>query len=248
MASYSLTRTPVPSSPATLEEASSLLAEICRRQQRLHVGRPLARLLGLLSLGGRTVALFERLQGPSLRSVLASSSPQAQAAAPALVRALIRLHDDFGSHGDLKPEHVFLDGGEVAFIDPLPERGEWIGTPGYVPPMHRGGRPDDLGSLAAILAELWGGTLGWRDWFRRRRVYWETGDERYLEMLREGAFGAPAPIRQWIEEVGQKILDCRELRDAWSSQTVRWCRGRLEALAVALGEPQPRKWWQVWKS
>jgi hypothetical protein len=250
--SPSPTLTPFPCAPATLEQAASLLQEACQRQQRLQVECPLARLLASLRLGGRVAALFERLRGPSLRSLLVEAPEQARATVPALARALLRLHETFGAHGDLKPDHVFVDRGEVVFIDPLPETNEWIGSLGYTPLSAwamMNDRLKDLGSLAAILAELWGGTVGWEKQLTFDPLEFEPSQP--LEVMREGTAAVPAPVRSWILEVGQAMFGNTPADSGW-------CRSRLIALAGMFGpdglpeggkEPSPvesKRWWQFW--
>jgi hypothetical protein len=242
----SLTGPLLPAAPASLEEASSLLQEACRRQQEAGADCPLARLLALWHLGGRPAALFERLRGRSLRYLLTHAPAAARAAAPAVVHALTALHDTFGGHGDLKPEHVFVDNGRVVFIDPLPEGVRWVGSLGYALPVLGGGADDgprkDLGSLAAILAELWGGTVGWD----QQVVYClaNFGNGRFrcagfepahvLRRMREGTAAVPAPVQAWILGVGQDLLD--DWADAGARCDPGWSRSRLEALTSLFRE------------
>jgi hypothetical protein len=231
------------SAPASLEAASSLLQEACRRQEAAGADSPLARLLAWLNLGGRPAALFERLRGTSLRTLPTHAPDAARATVPALTRALMRLHESFGGHGDLKPEHVFVDDGRVTFIDPLPEGVEWVGSLGYALPI-AGGADDgplrDLASLAAILAELWGGTVGWDGQFvycvanlrngRFRCPGFELADG--LQRMREGTTSVPVPIRAWILDIGQVIFEDWTAAGGGSRRGPDRCRERLEALAL----------------
>lgn len=226
--------------PATLEQASLLLGQACLRQQRAGAGCPLARLLLVLQLGGRAAALFERLRGPCLRSLLAEAPQEARAAVPAIARALLLLHDTFGGHGDLKPEHIFLDDGRVVFIDPLPEQCEWAGSLGYALPLFGPdqGRLKDLGGMAAILAELWGGTVGWDERFVYRVANLHNGRfscrgfelGHVLSRMQEGTASVPPAVRSWILEAGQGLV---------AAEGPEWCRGRLEALEIAVRQELP---------
>jgi hypothetical protein len=238
----------LPAAPASLEEASSLLQEACRCQEAAGADCPLARLLALWHLGGRPAALFERLRGRSLRYLLTHAPAAARAAAPAVVHALMALHDTLGGHGDLKPEHVFVDNGRVVFIDPLPEGVGWVGSLGYALPVLGGGADDgprrDLGSLAAILAELWGGTVGWDQRcvyclanFRNGRFRcagFEPAD--VLRWMREGTSGVPAKIQAWILSVGQDLLNDWDWAAAAVGRDPGWSRMRLEALASVFAQ------------
>jgi hypothetical protein len=236
----------LPSAPATLEQANSLLKEACRRQQRVEAGGPLARLYALLDLDGRAAALFERLHGKSLRSLLAAAPGEARAQIPAIVRSLMQLHDTFGEHGDLKPDHIFLENGEARFIDPLPEKSGWIGSVGYALPFMiwglESGRLKDLGSLAAILAELWGGTVGWDEELIHCMANLNNGRfrcsgfkiEHVLDRMRDGTTAVSPPVRSWILEIGQGILDTCRVADTGPPGDPGWCRSRLKALASAL--------------
>jgi hypothetical protein len=237
-----------PSAPATLEQANWLLEGACRRQQRVEAGDPLARLHALLDLDGRAAALLERLHGQSLRSLLAAAPGEARGLIPAMVRALMVLHDTFGEHGDLKPDHIFVENSEVRFIDPLPEESGCIGSLGYALPCMvwglASGRLKDLGSLAAILAELWGGTVGWDEELILRMANLKNGRfacrdfkvEHVLDRMRDGTTAVPPPVRSWILDIGQGILDTLRVADTGRPGDPGWCRSRLEALASALCE------------
>jgi hypothetical protein len=237
----------LPSAPASLEQAGSLLEDACRRQQDQGAEWPLARLFAVLRLGGRPAALFERLHGRSLRSLLADAREKAQATVPVLVRALTLLHDTFGAHGDLKPDHVFVDDGRVVFIDPLPEKSGWIGSLGYALPFMYyemdNGRLKDLGSLAAMLAELWGGSVGWDKPLARCMA--NLNNDRFscrefelthvLDRMRDGTAAVPLPMQSWILDIGQAFLDYWTIADAAPRRDPGWCRGQLEALALRFG-------------
>lgn len=235
-----------PSAPVSVEQACSLLEEAWQRQQQVNGDIPLPRLFALFHLGGRPAVLLERLRGPSLTSLLAETPKKAQAVLPAVVQALLQLHNTFGKHGDLKPDHIFVETDRVVFIDPLPENDQWVGSLGYTVPSpgieRDGGLLRDLGSLAAILAECWGGNVGWDEGFVRCLANLHNGRFRCrgfqlsqgLDRMREGTRAVPSPVRSWILEIGQEIF--RDPFRGAAEQPVgpAWCRERLGWLASAL--------------
>jgi hypothetical protein len=231
--------------PKTLEEAAVLLEQASARQLRFAGALPLAKVFQVVDLGGFPAALCERAPGKSLRSLIAEEPERARQVMPSVAQALADLHDTFGEHGDFKPDHVFVAQEEVVLIDPLGEKSAWIGSIGYVLPcglLRPAGTPiADLAGLASVLAEVWGGTVGWDG----RLVYclinhfngrfsWGLSLVQVRERMCEGLQGVPAPIRSWILEVGQRILNTWELQEARSLPDAGWCRGQLGALVRRL--------------
>jgi hypothetical protein len=229
--------------PRSLDEASALLERACRRQRETGCGRPLAVLLETLSLDDRPAALFERAPGVSLRSLMAEAPDEARAAIPCVARALSRLHEVFGGHGDLKPEHIFVGNGEVVFIDPLDIEDQWVGSLGYVLPCVWWHGEDtavlrDLTGVAAVLAEAWGGNVGWDGGLVHRLLnYLADADlagcagADVPERMKAGLRPAPPSLRQWILDAAAAALGTYNLAEPEPPRELEWSRGRLEALA-----------------
>jgi len=135
--------------------------ELALERQRDVTCRALARLVDRLELAGVTVSLHERAPGCELAML---PPDRARACLPAVARALVELHGQFGAHLDLKPAHIFVDGDRVTFIDPLPLDYVLFGSLGYSLPLL--GDPKlprdealllrDAIGLAAIAAESYG--------------------------------------------------------------------------------------------
>jgi hypothetical protein len=229
--------------PDSLEEAGALLERACARQRDAGCGRPLARLLDVLSLGELPAALLERAPGISLRSLMATAADDACQSFPSITRALADLQQTFGWHGDLKPDHVFLANGEVVFIDPLTGEDEWHGSIGYILPSLWRAEHDwlglrDLAALAAMLAEAWGGDVGWDGHFLYRLINLFNGRfGRGIELaaipqeMQHRLWSVPPSLQEWILEVTEAILQTWELPSPVTLRDSAWCRGRLDALA-----------------
>jgi serine/threonine protein kinase len=243
----SLTGPLFPCAPASLKQASSLLEKACRRQQEIKAKDcPLARLLAFKSLGNRPVALFERLHAPSLRSLMLGAPDKARLAIRPIVQSLIQLHKTFGKHGDLKPDHIFVDDSSVMFIDPLGENEVCMGSLGYALPYvgrKNIGDIQDLGGMAAILAELWGGSVHWDEELINSLANIMNGRFSYrnfkvthiLDRMREGTITVPAPIRSWILDIGQIIVDDWSMGSEAKLGQARSCHDRLESLVGLFG-------------
>jgi hypothetical protein len=228
--------------PRTLDEAAALLERACARQRRSGDAGPLARLHEVVELGGRPAALLERAPGESLRSSVDGDPARARRVMPGVARALQALHDAFGGHGDLKPDHIFVDGDEVRFVDPLGDDSEWMGSIGYALPFvaqTAGPLAADLAALAAVLAEVWGGTVGWDGRLAYALVNQLNGrfgrylpPEQVLARMREGLRGVPPPVASWVLEVGRTVLRVRPAAGGHATPDAAWCRARLSALAA----------------
>jgi hypothetical protein len=202
--------------------------------------------------------LLERLRGESFATL---DRALARQAIPALCHAVVALHETYGVHGDLKPPHVYLEGDEVVLIDPVGEGewigsvGYSLGLPPWgslkgmtqkaqdahlavfgVGPMSREvleevSRLRDLGALAAIVAELYEGSLRWD-----RGVLYGLGDgpgRAGLECsvlwsaMEEGTQPVPEPYRTWVLSAAESALG------VWQGRRPEpgWCRQMLTRLA-----------------
>lgn len=243
-------------------DASQFLKKVVVWQQALPADLPLARALGSRKIEGHHTALYELLQGPPLRSALPLTSDGVlghsdfadnHGSAPAwtalaqLTEAVLALHEFGVRHGDLKPEHVFLESGTCRLLDPLPTPlapryqqdpgSTWLGSPGYA--LHaQSAALRDLQGLAAIGIELFGIEPGWREaFFSARPVgttvsfvhYVSTAEERYdrhiavIERL-------PGHFADWVIDVlhASDILPFFPRRP--SNPEPLWCKAMLERL------------------
>jgi hypothetical protein len=202
--------------PSSLQEAAALLLAGVQRQMERGAERPLPRIHRLVELGGLPAVLMERVWGPSLRELMRRDREQAVSKLEPIKRSIAQLHAVFGAHGDLKPEHVLFESStqEVVLLDPLGDAtATWIGSVGYALP-HVGGLLRDLGALAAMVAEAFGGTLGWNGRVAyclanrgNGRFSWGIRNERVHEAMREGTRNVPQPWRDWALEVGAACVD-----------------------------------------
>ena len=132
---------------------------------------------------------------------------------------------------------------------PFRRNAEWIGSLGYALPFMIWGidnaKLKDLGSLAAIVAELWGGTAGWDEQLVYCMANLHNGRFRcrssklmqVLDRMAAGTAALPSPVRSWILDVGQGILNSFTVADAAPRRDPecvvcswrRWprCQGRL---------------------
>ncbi|MCZ6690955.1 MAG: phosphotransferase [Planctomycetota bacterium] len=227
----------------TQEQAEELLVAACdRHETALSVRLP--RLLGRRDLAGVPVAIFEYLRGRSL----GDAAPLPPAESGLLIRdvasALGELHDVFGAHGDIKPDHIFLQGPDrmVKFIDPL-SHPHWLGSVGYMLGWHRSAGPDDeearglrdLGALVAIIAEMHGGDVGWDGglvYLLANRGNGRFGRgldfDRVRDDLRKGLSEVPSRLQSWAMEMGERYLDHIE---GGGIPDKGYCRGKLKELA-----------------
>jgi hypothetical protein len=243
--------------PRSLQEAARLLQDACEQQRVTRCGRPLARLLDVFTLGGQPAALYERAPGRSLRALMAADPDAARAAIPAIAIDLFLLHESFGRHKDLKPDHIFVNGTEVVFIDPLPRQGDWLGTLGYLLPAGPWRVPEepleDLAALAAIIAEVWGAQVGWNERFVREllnsingRFGTPVNPLRILEILEKMREDfrpvVPPSLREWVLEVTRTVLRTWVLSGPMLPES-GWSRAQLETLAKDY--PRFRRDWRT---
>lgn len=218
-----------------LDAARALLRGACTEQQTHGNERPLARLHGVLELPSGPVAVYERIESRAWRDTLRQPGNPPEGAIRATARALLALHRRFGAHGDLKPEHILWSGLDAVFIDPLPASQHWLmGSIGYTLPglcVPERGRPEtrehalvDLAALAAIIAESYGGTLGWSG--RLTYILANRGNGRFgrgasLEDLRplaeQGTHAVPSPLRAWVLDVVERCAN--ELNRMYGAKT-----------------------------
>ena len=216
----SLTGPFVLGAPRSLNEAARLLTAACIRQRERVGPVPLARLLRTVDLAGLPGALIERVHGSDFRRLMTYHGDDARASLPQLAGALAHLHETFGGHGDLKPEHIFLSDSGVKFIDALCDA-EWVGSVGYTlgrvgqrfstggPEEEEADRLTDLAALAAMIFELWGAYPEWDG----RLAYlianqgngrfgsgldWEAVEARFLE----AGTVLPVAYQGWTASVG----------------------------------------------
>ena len=208
--------------PLGTDEAEAILRDSCARQGRTGAGRPLALLLDVLDLAGVTVALYERVWGDTLAARIHYCPEDARLLVPRLARALRELHRTFGGHGDLKPAHIYWTQEGPVFIDPLGPSA-YIGSVGYALPCCLGAdgpddgdplRVRDLGALAQILAEMWGGSLGWDGQLvhaiancGRGRFDRGLDPESVRRTMDEGTAAIPTELRRWTREAAGAVFD-----------------------------------------
>jgi hypothetical protein len=124
-------------------------------------GDLLPRLLGQGVVAGRPALVLERLRGPSLRQLFLEKKTVEPAAFVQLLEALARgAEGRLAFHGDLKPDHVFLEGGprliDPAFRTETPRF--YTVTPEYNP-LLAVGPVADVVAVVAMLAESFTGAL-----------------------------------------------------------------------------------------
>lgn len=148
---------------------------------------------------GGIVLLMERLEG---------RRPESAEDIAAVLEALAEAAERgvFVSHGDLKPEHVFIDGGRVRLCDPAPDfadpalRGL---TRTYNPHAYRGVAADVAG-CATMLRYLPGNLDGHIGWHWTEQVLrgpeapeWARDYRAALTMLRADLAGPVVPPDSW---------------------------------------------------
>lgn len=192
--------------------AQLLLDSTTDRQRGVDRG-PLARFVDRIDLDGVGVTLHERAVGHA----------PARGDIPAVARALAELHDVLGYHGHLVPAHIFVDGAQVTFTDPLPAYPFVLGAIGYDLPIaaqalepHDEGRLlRDVVAMIAITAELCDCDLGWNasfiEFFERWgntgvRGPWHVSRELEDFYLRTQTIGDPI-LRGWVDAAARLVLD-----------------------------------------
>ncbi len=236
-----------------LDAARALLRGACAEQQAYGNERPLARLHGLLELPSGPAAVYERIESRAWRDTLGQPGHLPEGAIRATARALRRLHQRFGAHGDIKPEHVLWSGPDAVLIDPLPAAQHWLmGSIGYSLPglcVPERGRPEtrehalvDLASLAAIIAESYGGTLGWSG--RLTYILANRGNGRFgrgagpedlRPLAEQGTQTVPPPLRTWVLDVVDQCTN--ELNRVYGAKTALpegYCARQLSRLEEIL--------------
>ncbi len=225
-------------SPHNLTEAARLLTSSAERIQSHVAGLPLAQVHAILDLDGLPGVLEERLTGFCLRNWLRCSDEVPSQMISPLAKSVQSLHEGpFGPHGDLKPDHAFLDRqtGEIRWIDPLVSAC-WLGTPGYTLNMPVGQDPGstwwepklfeelrrlkDLGALAAIVAEMFGGSLGWGAETISAMANQDNGrfgrgfdPPAVRESHRIGTANIEPPaLREWVIEMADATFDAGRLK------------------------------------
>jgi hypothetical protein len=208
--------------------------------------RVLAPLVDRIELAGVVAALHER---PAGRSLAAMDQNEIRSKLPAIAGALVELHDTFGNHGDLRPQHVYVDGDRVTFTDPFPSDppGIAIGTAGYSLPFLAKTPGDvrderllvrDLGAFACIAAEAHGAPLGWERYLVRLTGAWQHKHfnngfpmrAQIDETTAALAAIADADARGWIANAAAVVLQSFETGGAIPAGTAR---RHLEGLASA---------------
>lgn len=135
------------------------------------------------------------------------------------------MHEDFGVHGDLKPEHV-LTGfeGELGpwLLDPLgPLAGKLLGTVGWQLPLPGSSPPalSDLVAMAQIVGACWNDALPW------------TGGLAYsLNNINNGRFGRGLSLEALRDGLSRAYSEVPEPWRAWAQRSVdrfyaSWQRG-----------------------
>jgi len=203
---------------------------------------PLPALVETLDLGGRAAAVYERLRGNSVRQLMGRDRRTAFLALPAIASALYTLHHTHGSHGDVKPDHVFVDGEDVCFVDPLSRDSRSFGTVGYSVPFGWHRKVADVLALAATAAEIAGGTVGWNAQTSSRIADRHTrfgrgpslGSELSAALL-SGTEPVPAPLRTWIRAtiaVAIEVIVASDVSENPVFPDREWADERLAALVA----------------
>ena len=207
--------------PTEGTEAEELLASVAEKQLKNPSPR-LAELYSIEELGGVKTAVMEFVNANTLRWKIKYWPEEAKELIGHLANSLLELHRTFGPHGDLKPNHIFLTNDGVKFIDPLvPNR--WIGSIGYALPLLTEDKDEslekcmfmrDLGALAQMIAEMWGGSFHWDG----RLIYLLVNQfngrfgrglnvDSVKQFMLDGTDTIDEPIRSWVREVGLALWE-----------------------------------------
>lgn len=129
------------------------------RRQACPRDLPLPQLERLTTAAGRPCAIWQWVEG----EVLPDPRQLDDTSVVRVARALARLHAGYGTHGDLRPEHVVWTAAGPIFVDPLAnlvERG--VGPMGWTLPV-RWNHPTlaDVASLVQWVAVAHGARLPW---------------------------------------------------------------------------------------
>jgi hypothetical protein len=236
----------------TEAQARALLEAACEAQKRRPC-RVLPAFLGSVEIEGVFAAFFERLPGTSLAQEQPDGPSSLQSFCRNIAVALLDMHATFGPHGDVKPAHIYCSGTDcnVRLLDPLVDA-EWFGSIGYTlgPNMcsndrEKVGRTQDVAALVPILAEIFGGDLGWgRDVLlslcnRFNGRFGRGFDvERLRANLERELADVPSPIREWALKVGRDYIGfygdtnappaAAPLEEDWAGERLR----ELAAIAI----------------
>ncbi len=216
------------------KDVAKLLYKACVRQQRAPTS-VLPALRGGGTLGDLPFARHERLKGTTLRTMVAMDD----GIWPQIAAALLKLHNEFGPHGDLKPETILLQcDQQVRFLDPICDA-VWFGTSGYTLGTVVNRRLADLGALVALMAELYGADVRWRGipmMLARQRQGGPPVDSNRLAIgLDQALHHLPPTLRAWAMEVGRAYIEhaCKG-----TEPDSQFCRRQLLLLS-AEGAPLP---------
>ena len=163
-------------------------------------GRLLPRSFGLWrhEPSGLLTLVMERLDG---------ARPQTPQDVVAVLAALADAVDrgTFDSHGDVKPEHVFIDAGRVRLCDPAPRFDEpgWRGFTRTYNPHAYSGAAADVAGCATLLRYLPDTTAGWR-WSDAvlagpQPPDWAYSHRRALEELQQELASTTPPPAGWTK-------------------------------------------------